>query len=248
MDIDEVQQNIPPSGYLFRIDLVVGGYVYFTTFTEFCETEEKGREVRIPNTIHVETTRNALNELGQCFYIVDSDIQFQHWLERKGWAIVSKDYSKTRLQVWLTKRICLKEPSCTYTAIEISSEISKNRIGSHNDWKIRNKMRNFKETIYKKYGETCLLCNATKQDDVTMTLHHIRPFSKGGATTKNNLIPLCKKCNQNIGNNFLPELYKKIDVIYGYEISLLRGKLDIKTWRWLIGISDNLMHTRCELV
>ena len=243
------KDDIPQSGYVFRIDIVAGGYVYFTTFTKFCKFADEGRESRTPDIIRTKTMMRALEELGQHFCFIDNDTQMQLWLAKKGWAIVSKEYCEKNMKSWLKDRLCLKTPAETYSAIEISSKISQTRLNSRKDERLRKEANELKKTVYEKHGRACMQCKKTEQeDDIKITLHHIRPFSKGGETTIQNLIPLCEKCNRDIDNDFLPELYDKIGVIYGYDMSLLEGKLDIKTWNWLVRISDNLMHTRSKLI
>jgi hypothetical protein len=41
----------------------------------------------------------------------------------------------------------------------------------------------------------CQLCGAQEDDGADLTLHHIRMFSRGGPTTDENLITLCKPCH-----------------------------------------------------
>jgi len=246
---NEQTDKLPQSGYVFRIDIAAGGYVYFTTFTKSCKSAGHGRESRVPDSIKTKVMARALEELGQHFYIIDNDMQMQYWLQKQGWAIASKEYCENNMRPWLQSRLCLKNPSDTYSAIEISSELSQKRLASHANIKQRKEAKKLKKSVYDKHGRACLRCKKTEQkDNIKMTLHHIRPFSKGGGTTKDNLIPLCEKCNQGISNVFLPELYNKIGVSYGYDLSLLEGKLDIKTLKRLLSLSSNFMHTRTELV
>jgi len=54
-------------------------------------------------------------------------------------------------------------------------------------------------------------------------VHHIKPFSEGGLTEKNNLITLCKTCHDGLYPHFDYSLYSLIDIekdpyaYYGFE-------------------------------
>ena len=231
------EQIIPEFGYVFDVNLITGGCVYFTTYTEWIDTGKKGRERRNPCSIKTKTMAKALEDLGQyCFY-VDSDSAYQHWLSKRGWAIVNKDFCNHKMEKWLKPKYCLKKPSTTYCDVSISSTLSKDR-----------QTTRFRPTVLQRDGKACLQCEKTESDGIKLTMHHIRPFSKGGETSLENLMVLCDKCNQEIDNDFVESLYDLIDTSYGYDIGLLRGKLDNTTWRWLMRVSGNLMHTRCELI
>ena len=49
--------------------------------------------------------------------------------------------------------------------------------------------------IIKMYSGKCVYCGGTYND-----MDHIIPVSKGGGTTKNNVVPSCRKCNLRKGN------------------------------------------------
>jgi len=57
-----------------------------------------------------------------------------------------------------------------------------------------------RQNIFKRDGNKCVYCAAT--DD--LTLDHVLPKSKGGASTWTNLVTACKSCNAKKGD-FLPE-------------------------------------------
>lgn len=50
--------------------------------------------------------------------------------------------------------------------------------------------------IQKKYKYRCVYCGEKKE----LTHEHIIPLSKGGAFTKENIVPACKSCNSRRGN------------------------------------------------
>ena len=55
-----------------------------------------------------------------------------------------------------------------------------------------------KTTIYEKQGSKCAKCNVL--DDISeMEADHIKPWSQGGKTNKDNCQVLCKKCNREKG-------------------------------------------------
>lgn len=229
------KSNIPDTGYVFNIDYVDCGFVYFSTFTAWCDTVRQGREKREPDIINTEVMAKALEDLGHYLYIVKSDDDLKCWLSKEGWAIVSEDFCKRNMSSWLKPKICLKTPTNTYIDV---SKVPQSRQ--------KRQTTRFREEVLKRDGNTCLLCGKTEKDGTAITMHHIRPFSKGGETALRNLMALCNQCNQNIADNFLSKLYEQIGVSYGYDRGLLKSKLDLNTWTHLMQMSDNLMHTRCE--
>lgn len=55
--------------------------------------------------------------------------------------------------------------------------------------------------VLQKHGNKCAWCGAYGGDKgVGLEMDHIKPFSKGGSSTINNLQPLCGPCNKKKGN------------------------------------------------
>lgn len=52
-----------------------------------------------------------------------------------------------------------------------------------------------REAIKRKYAYMCLSCRKF-EPQVTLEVDHIKPLLKGGASTDDNLQPLCRQCNQ----------------------------------------------------
>ena len=60
--------------------------------------------------------------------------------------------------------------------------------------------KNIREKILKKYNFKCAHCK--EGDYRKLTIDHIKPYSKGGRDTENNLQVLCKRCNSIKGIKF----------------------------------------------
>ena len=54
--------------------------------------------------------------------------------------------------------------------------------------------------ILKRDGCRCQICGSEQSDGVKLHVDHIKPVSKGGKTTRDNLRTLCDRCNQGKGN------------------------------------------------
>lgn len=50
------------------------------------------------------------------------------------------------------------------------------------------------EEIKKEFNNTCVCC-LKQEPEITLTIDHVTPISKGGLDTKENIQPLCMKCN-----------------------------------------------------
>lgn len=44
----------------------------------------------------------------------------------------------------------------------------------------------------------CQICGASEKEGADLVLHHVRMFSRGGPTTDENLITLCKPCHEGL--------------------------------------------------
>ena len=56
--------------------------------------------------------------------------------------------------------------------------------------------RMFRENIKARDGHKCVYCGSTEN----LTVDHVRPKSKGGTDTADNLVTACRPCNQAKGS------------------------------------------------
>ena len=81
---------------------------------------------------------------------------------------------------------------------------------------------NRKDDVFEKYSKKCMNCGATKDIHV----HHKISLSKGGTNCIENLIPLCKKCHEELHgyemNDYTSEV--KLNNYYGNAISKSKKK------------------------
>lgn len=56
------------------------------------------------------------------------------------------------------------------------------------------------ESIKKVWDNRCAYCGQPPIDDLSLTIDHIRPKSKGGSDRTSNIIPACLKCNHSKGS------------------------------------------------
>ena len=64
--------------------------------------------------------------------------------------------------------------------------------------------KRFREEIYKDWDHKCGYCG-----DLATSLDHIIPRHRSGHTSRKNLLPCCRFCNQSKASNILEEWYRK---------------------------------------
>lgn len=50
--------------------------------------------------------------------------------------------------------------------------------------------------IFRRDGGVCIYCNSM----MDLTIHHLKPLSRGGSNHPSNLVTACRTCNQSLGN------------------------------------------------
>ena len=54
--------------------------------------------------------------------------------------------------------------------------------------------------IYLRDGLACVYCGESVETAATLTLDHLRPYSKGGTNVATNLVTACHRCNSSRGS------------------------------------------------
>lgn len=54
--------------------------------------------------------------------------------------------------------------------------------------------------IYLRDGLCCAYCGNSVEDGASLTLDHLRPYSRGGSNDPSNLVTCCARCNSSRGN------------------------------------------------
>lgn len=62
---------------------------------------------------------------------------------------------------------------------------------------------NKKQKLLEEYGSCCWWCKSTLLEK-NLTMDHLKPRSKGGSNSLENLRLACRKCNQKRGNSLFP--------------------------------------------
>lgn len=224
--------------YVFNLHLICGGYAYFSTLTKWAGEAEHGREVRAPSTVSAHNVVTMWFEpAGLHAALVRNESDLEYWMRRRGWALVGEVVAQGMMGHWLQNRVCLKNASSSFTDIGIASNSSLGRGPTAAQ----------KRHIRERDGETCVICGKTQIEGAKITMHHIRPHSRGGPSLRENLVCACEECNQEIGDETLSQLYEFVGEPWSVDWSVVGAEGIDKMLRVAMEISDNLMHTRCEV-
>lgn len=66
--------------------------------------------------------------------------------------------------------------------------------------------RRYRQSIYEAWDHCCGYCG-----DKATSLDHIIPRFKSGSSNRNNLVPACRRCNQNKASHDMEEWYRQQD-------------------------------------
>lgn len=63
--------------------------------------------------------------------------------------------------------------------------------------------------IYLRDGLSCTYCSTGVEQRATLTLDHVKPWSKGGGNEAKNLVTACESCNKSKGDKTAAEFCDK---------------------------------------
>ena len=222
----------------FKLHFCSGGMAYYSTYSHWVDYGENHRDVRAPSLLIPEIFEEMLSTLGQKPVVIRSEGDYDAWLQRGGWATVSRKTAYKLMPQWLKKHECLKGANGVYTALELCSP-NASKHAAH---------RGKRNRVLARDGRRCRDCGATEEDsDVKLTMHHVGAFSHGYETTSPNLVALCERCNQGRGDWGNRFEFDVPGLIRGVDLSLIGRKLSRDDIYLALKISDNLMRARCEV-
>jgi HNH endonuclease len=222
--------------YVYDLHLLAGGYSYYSTISLWeNKMTEHGRDYRAPSPTIVRNFEKALTALGQRALPIRTRIDYEHWLLRRGWAIVPVAVAWEVMPQWLKGHQCVAGALGCYTAIDLVARGVTDQSAN----------RKKKEIVKERDGCRCLLCERTERDGIKLTMHHVRPFSHGGETTTSNLVALCEECNQRVGSQHLEELYQLAGLPHCFDLGLLKAEVTSQAIYFAMMITKNLMYARC---
>ena len=234
------------SGYLFNLHAVDKGIAYFSAYSQWVKDKDRGRyhgrELREVGIVDFAKINKALEGLGICAKVINNLESYNDWLNKPvnwGWAFIAEDIVESNMKAWIEPKRCFKTPHDTYAQVELLGPWAENRRANPNQ----------RGTVIRKYGNKCLICGKSGSSDNRLEMHHIRPYNnKGGATTPDNLIPLCKSCHEPIGNKFETNLYELAGIIYGFDPDLAKATSSNNVPLWLFIFSDNMMLAKAPIM
>ena len=226
------------SAYVFNLHLLCGGYAYFSTYSRWDKWGDHYREFRCPREMNGYAFSISTRNLGYRPQFLRSCSDYESWATFGGWATVPVDVARSCMSQWLKSQQCVRSSNGTFTDIAICSP---NALNHHASQGKRN-------TVVQRDGEKCILCERTPSDGIELTMQHVKPFGRGGETTTRNLVALCAECNGQLKDEEHPSLYKLAGLPHGYDLGLFHGtKPSKKNFHQVVRLSNNLMHTRCEV-
>jgi len=84
--------------------------------------------------------------------------------------------------------------------------------------------------VFRRDSFRCRYCNRSVKDGIQLTLDHIKPQSKGGSWSADNLVCACNECNQAKGDSLLTPAELKMFKSPG----LLFADWPLVGWKWVM--------------
>lgn len=222
--------------YFFDLKMVCGGYAYYVTHTSFRKFTAYCREVRYPAPVNARIFMEVAELFRQRVHVIKTVADYNTWLYTKGWAIAPEPLTRSLMPQWLKSAECVKAATQIYTDIDLVAPSAKKH---QTTW-------GRKMQVLTRDKRSCLRCG-TAEGEAKLTMHHVRPFSRGGETTSHNVVTLCESCNQELGPEEEFALYQKAGLHCGYDPSLFSAPPRAGAGMRARELSDNLMQTRCEV-
>ena len=167
---------------------------YWVGFTD----DKPPRETRKPRLVSAQFAKIFWHDMGQPFVVVRSPEQMLEFLVLGGNALVVPALFEI-MGMLLEPAVVVPDGYIGYSGIDRFGDAAFKRTPTA---KLRMK-------VLKRDRMRCRICGRNPDDhiDLELHVHHIRPWSEGGVTTKENLITLCNSCHGGLDPHFDPSLF-----------------------------------------
>lgn len=229
--------NITSLSYIFSFEKTkFKDKCYYRTFSKWTDFAEKGRDIRVPDKIIVDNAKRLLKSLELKLQKINCSNEFRYIIEsldankRSDWFLIEDSLLKSNFTFLLDEKVCLSSPFGVFW----DKKIKRLRAGSRRTTHLR-------KQVLKRDNYNCIICGKSSSDGVVLTLDHVIPYSRGGETTKDNLVTLCENCNILKGNKRCDDLFGKAGLHHNYDKTEIKTKLTPKTFYDAIRWSSNIM-------
>lgn len=153
------------------------------------------RELRAASLVHPHNMRHLWTEIGQASVVVTDAETMAVYLRIGGNALIADDVAKQYLPDLLEPRECV--PSPLGQGPRSLSQVPQSALNHAPTQKLRT-------DVLRRDGFRCQGCGRRPADhvDITLHVHHVRPYGDGGLTEASNLLTLCSTCHQGLKPDF----------------------------------------------
>ena len=160
---------------------------------------DEGIELREAAPIHVDHMTRLWDELGQGWMAVTEPAHLAWFLRLGGNALIAEDLARKHFAGLVEPHEVVPLGAVGFVNYEPDAREVQHRAPTK-----KQRMR-----ILERDGFRCQLCGERPSDNehITLHVHHIRPFGKGGITIDENLIALCQTCHMGLDPHDKPVLF-----------------------------------------
>jgi hypothetical protein len=201
--------NEPPEDsdgafYAFTLTADPAGQVFFDTQTIWAgyADEDQRVELRAARLVNLRMAE-VWASLGRPYVFVHNADQFLIFTMIGGNALVVPAVAEESVPEWLAPQPSYQTGLRGFVSPELADPSSLKRAPSP---KLRMK-------VLSRDRRRCRICGRNPDDNVDLTLHvhHIRPWARRGLTEMSNLITLCHTCHAGLEPHFDPSLFSYLE-------------------------------------
>jgi hypothetical protein len=189
--------------YFFQLFAKSIGRPYWNCFSHWVKFADEGKKVEMRQASIVNAS-NMLNLLpkSQTCEIVHTLNELQVFFLLGGNALIKKSIAEKYMAKFLKPIATVKTGLFGFHALDSLPKTIFQRVPT----------KKLRMDILKRDQFRCLACGRSPYNnvDITLNVHHIRPWASGGATHTKNLITLCHTCHEGLDPHYDINLYKLI--------------------------------------